>query len=170
MHVFTIRLPEDYRCHGPEIVGLSFFRTSLDHGDGGPTVNPAVDDVFASISDTPPSDPLLVPLWEAERGRHPRLYRMVDILHQPYAAILLTAEEFDGSFCPPPPPLIESPVLSKVQAPAWLNIGGTMRPVQNTPKFSPFYIEFEQEMGGSNFGGGNAQLDFRDMKFDWACG
>ena len=20
------------------------------------------------------------------------------------------------------------------------------------------------------FGGGNAQLDFRDMKFDWACG
>ncbi|MEN1480603.1 hypothetical protein AAIH16_44560, partial [Pseudomonas aeruginosa] len=22
----------------------------------------------------------------------------------------------------------------------------------------------------TNFGGGNAQLDFRDMRFDWACG
>ena len=33
------------------------------------------------------------------------------------------------------------------------------------PEFSPFYVEFEEY-----FGGGNAQLDFRDMKFDWACG
>jgi hypothetical protein len=27
-----------------------------------------------------------------------------------------------------------------------------------------------EDVGGCNFGGGNAQLDFRDMKFDWACG
>ena len=50
------------------------------------------------------------------------------------------------------------------------HIGGTMRPTQNIPKFSPFYVEFEEYFGGYNFGGGNAQLDFRDMKFDWACG
>ena len=51
-----------------------------------------------------------------------------------------------------------------------LHIGGTMRPVQNIPDFSPCYIEFDESFGGYNFGGGNAQLDFRDMKFDWACG
>jgi hypothetical protein len=50
------------------------------------------------------------------------------------------------------------------------HIGGTMRPCQNIPSFSPFYIEFEEYFGNYNFGGGNAQLDFRDMKFDWACG
>lgn len=50
------------------------------------------------------------------------------------------------------------------------HIGGTMRPVQAMPDFSPYYIEFEEYFGGYNFGGGNAQLDFRDMRFDWACG
>jgi hypothetical protein len=50
------------------------------------------------------------------------------------------------------------------------HIGGTMRPIQNIPPFSPFYVEFGEEFGGYNFGGGKAQLDFRDMKFDWACG
>ncbi len=50
------------------------------------------------------------------------------------------------------------------------HIGGTMRPVQAEPDFSPFYVEFEESMGGYNFGGGNAQLDFKDMAFDWACG
>ena len=50
------------------------------------------------------------------------------------------------------------------------HLGGTMRPCQAVPEMSPFYIEFEEYFGGYNFGGGNAQLDFRDMKFDWACG
>ncbi len=50
------------------------------------------------------------------------------------------------------------------------HIGGTMRPVQSAPAFSPFYVGFEEYFGGYNFGGGNGQLDFRDMKFDWACG
>src|SRR5262249_46222079 len=31
------------------------------------------------------------------------------------------------------------------------HIGGTMRPAQNTPRFSPFYIEFDEELGGYNF-------------------
>jgi hypothetical protein len=50
------------------------------------------------------------------------------------------------------------------------HIGGTMKPVQRTPRFSPFYIEFEEYLGGYNFGTGNCQLDFLDMKLDWACG
>ncbi|BBO01946.1 MULTISPECIES: hypothetical protein [Bradyrhizobium] len=50
------------------------------------------------------------------------------------------------------------------------HLGGTMRPCQAVPEMSPFYIEFEEYLGGYNFGTGNAQFDFRDMKFDWACG
>nr|WP_166467479.1 hypothetical protein [Bradyrhizobium symbiodeficiens]QIP06504.1 hypothetical protein HAV00_09705 [Bradyrhizobium symbiodeficiens] len=50
------------------------------------------------------------------------------------------------------------------------HLGGTMRPCQSVPEMSPFYIEFEEYFGGYNFGGGNAQLDFKQMKFDWACG
>lgn len=50
------------------------------------------------------------------------------------------------------------------------HIGGTMYPIQGTPRFSPFYIGFEEYFGGYNFGTGNAQLDFLQMRFDWACG
>jgi hypothetical protein len=51
------------------------------------------------------------------------------------------------------------------------HIGGTMRPAQGTPEMSPYYVEFEEYFGAYNFGGGgNAQLDFYLMKFDWACG
>ena len=51
---------------------------------------------------------------------------------------------------------------------AFNHIGGTMRPAQQIPDMSPFYIGFEEDFGGYNFGGGNAQLDFRALKFDWA--
>jgi len=50
------------------------------------------------------------------------------------------------------------------------HIGGTMFPVQAVPDFSPYYIEFEESFGDYNFGGGNAQLDILNLKFDWACG
>lgn len=45
-----------------------------------------------------------------------------------------------------------------------------MRLCQAVPEMNPFYIEFEEYSGGYNFGDCNAQLDFRDMKFDWTCG
>lgn len=48
------------------------------------------------------------------------------------------------------------------------HIGGSMRPAQNIPDISPYYIEFEEYLGGFNFGGGNAWLDLQTMSFDWA--
>lgn len=50
------------------------------------------------------------------------------------------------------------------------HIGGTMFPVQGVPDIGPHYIGFEEYFGDYNFGGGNAQLDFENMKLDWACG
>ncbi|MOA22162.1 hypothetical protein D3C78_1427040 [compost metagenome] len=50
------------------------------------------------------------------------------------------------------------------------HIGGTMYPVKDIPHgFGPYYIEFGEELGGYNFGCGIAQLDFQNMRFDWAC-
>jgi hypothetical protein len=45
-----------------------------------------------------------------------------------------------------------------------------MRPTQNIPAISPYYVEFDEYLGGFNFAGSNAQLDFRDMAFHWAFG
>jgi hypothetical protein len=238
MHGFTLKLPDDYRVHGEDIVAVSFFATAPDHNDGGAPDDPEIREAVAA------------------RPSHPRLSRMTDILDYEYAALLLTAREYDGAFATPPAPL----ALATADRPRWLDVGGarayresapgyaekilpsmpradlaenraivlmgrasdpnagkgpqdthvkhgpptgyqpyyyyvdgvvsrdnfrlhdwskdhaqnhlggTMRPCQAVPEMSPFYIEFEEYFGGYNFGGGNAQLDFGDMKFDWACG
>ncbi len=238
MHGFTLLLPEDYRVHGADIVAVSFFATPPDHNDGGAVDDPDIRDAVLA------------------RPAHPRLSRMTDILDYEYAALLLTAAEYEGAFATPPAPL----ALATAERPRWLDVGGasaffesappfaqkmfagppradlaenlaialtpratdpnagkapqdphfprnppsdyqsyyyfvggapstenyrlhdwskdhahnhlggTMRPCQAVPEMSPFYIEFEEYFGGYNFGTGNAQLDFKDMKFDWACG
>lgn len=45
-----------------------------------------------------------------------------------------------------------------------------MRPVQNVPESGPCSVGFEEEFGGYDLGGGNAQPDVKNMPFDWACG
>ncbi len=264
-HGFTLLLPSDYRCHGPEIVAVSFFASAVDLNDGGP-IEEAPEIRTAMAGEAAPDDPDLLPFWRAERAAHPRLHRLEDILGTAYAAVLLTRSEFEGPICSPPR-LNGNPYLDRLPPPAWMavgsgaafwqsayspalklpmeqygfyrmlggepgkdlswsralrwtpracdpnagrtpcdphghaptdyvqpffftnnddkntfhdqpwikdhapnHIGGTMRPVQSVPQFSPCYVEFEEYLGGYNFGGGNAQLDFADMKFDWACG
>ncbi len=49
---------------------------------------------------------------------------------------------------------------------AWMHLGGTMRPGQTIPSFSPYYVEFEQWLGGFNFADGTAQLDLETMAFN----
>ena len=267
MHGFTVLLPEDYRCHGPDIVALSFFAIACDQNDGGPATSTKIVEVMKAASDTPPSDPELVVFWQSLRNCHPRLHRMKDILDCEYAIILLTRAEFDGPFCQPPRLGINM-YLADTEPPKWLeagggrayfgdisphldlrledyyaykllgtipeprldwnraidvtpraqdpnsgkapeedygqgtvsgyqrsyywegdvidqqnyrehewvkdhkrdHIGGTMQPVQGMPKFSPFYIGFEEYFGGYNFGTGNCQVDFLNMELDWACG
>jgi hypothetical protein len=271
MHGFTVKLPEEYRVHGPEIVALSFFATATDQNDGGARKR---EDLHAAVTDAnapPPDNRHLLTFWKQAKASHPRLHRMSDILDYEYAVILLTETEFNGPLSQPPQ-LGANPYLDAAKKPQWMSvgsgfaqfsdmgglglgdrpveelyiykmlgaipeqrldwnraigctpraqdlnaglapmdaygdgptetgylnynyyeggvisaetyrehewaknhkpnhIGGTMRPVQATPAFSPFYIGFEEDFGGYNFGaGGNAQLDFLEMKFDWACG
>ena len=271
MHGFTIKLPEDYRVHGPEIVALSFFATAADQNDGGARKRDGLFGAITTADAPPPDNRHLLPFWKHAKARHPRLHRMSDILDYEYAVILLTGAEFNGPLCQPPD-LADNPYLKPNQKPQWMtrggaydmfdsngglglgdrpveelytykilgaipeprldwnraisctprahdpnaglapketygeepadtgyvsfyyyegdeistethrehawskghkpnHIGGTMRPVQATPELSPYYIGFEEYFGGYNFGaGGNAQLDFLEMKFDWACG
>ncbi|KQQ82500.1 hypothetical protein ASF73_19615 [Xanthomonas sp. Leaf131] len=248
LHGFTLRLPNDYRVHGPDVVALSFFATAPDHNDGGPVDGPdGMPAVIQTPAPTPPDDAALRPFWERARLAHPRLTRMQDILDCAYAVVLLSQDAFDGALCPPPS-LVDSALLRQVAPPRWLlvgaaidcatslgkqaptlqvanahalhrpfrlvarandpnagkfpretwdgsvpeggyqspfredfsdhswtaghapnHLGGTMRPVQAMPEFSPYYIEFEEHFGGYNFGSGNAQLDIKTLQFDWAC-
>jgi hypothetical protein len=48
MHGFTVKLPDDYRVHGPEIVALSFFATAADQNDGGARKR---EDLYAAVTD-----------------------------------------------------------------------------------------------------------------------
>lgn len=257
-HSFTLLLPEDYRCHGPEIVAVAFFASPFDLNDGGPRVK-APEIRVAMTSGSVPDDPDLAVFWQAERVAHPRLHRMNDPLNIAHAAILLSQVEFDGPLCRPSP-LLSNPYRDRLPSPAWLkvgsaaaywafqgymrsvrdtlgtepaseleenravhwtartcdpnagrkpyeldqheptdyiqpwhpsrdaegnetyeyhgwveklapmHIGGTMMPMQSVPDFSPYYMEFGEELGGFNFGDGIAQFDFRRLEFDWACG
>lgn len=49
------------------------------------------------------------------------------------------------------------------------HLGGTMCPVQIYPDFSPYYLEFSENLGGFNFGFGVAQLDLKQMLINWSC-
>lgn len=130
MHGFTLQLPEEYRCHGPEIVGVSFFGSPPDHEEG--TRNPRV--AAALAVDAPPTEPDLLPFYEAAQRRHTRVHVMTDTLEAPYAVILLTAEELAGPRTTPPP-LVDSPALAEVPAPRWLTEGSAA--VYDHPRVSP---------------------------------
>lgn len=265
-HGFTLLLPEAYRAQGSDLVAISFFAIAVDHNDGGPAEVKEVRAFFdAWRDDMPtPTDPDLLPFWQAQRQRHPRLHRMTDLLGCPYAVIFHTRAEFDGPFCAPPA-LDPNRYRDRQRPPAWLrvgaaaafwgyedplqapldqgyyrkilgedpqrtpgynralawtprhddpnagraplenppagegqyqrefywqdgkltreayrehpwakghlpnHIGGTMRPAQSIPDgISPYYIEFEETLGGYNFGSGNAWLDLQHLTFDWS--
>ncbi len=248
MHGFTLRLPEDHRVHGPEIVGLSFFALAPEHNDGMAEEGRTIAQLLADHPEAPPADSDLASMWEHVKNEHPRLHRMEDILGCEYAVILLTEAEYSGDFCPVPS-YFDGSAFSDVTRPRWVDrgrqqdwrepggyimkalgadpdgsasfsravtcvardhdpnagvpaeefpdndsaytspfdketyerldwaknfsaqhIGGTMFPVQGVPDVGVHYIGFEEFFGDYNFGGGNAQLDFERMKFDWACG
>ncbi|QBF32399.1 hypothetical protein [Thalassococcus sp. S3] len=254
-HGFTLRLPEDYRVHGPDLPWLSFFSTAMDHLENSDwsRFDPAI---VADANSSRPDDPAAQPFWDAMQNRHPHLHYMTDILDYYYAVVFSTDAAISGPTTPPPDPIVTE-LNAHVPQPSWMtqgafsafvgtspfailgqtihpragvdatcaltwgprredpnaglgprdtyddepaetgyvqpyyfeggeltaeayrqhdwaadhkpnHIGGTMRPVQGVPTMSPFYIGFEEYLGGYNFGTGNAQLDFKNMIFDWA--
>jgi len=118
VHGFTLLLPQDYRCHGPDFVAVSFFSVAFEHTGG--QVNALVE--TALKAEKPPVDPELRPLWLSHHKPHPQFHYMSNGVGGDYAAILLTEAEFNGPFCQPP----QHEDLSRfggVRPPEWLGKG-----------------------------------------------
>ena len=120
VHAFTLRLPDDHRCHGPEIAGVSLFACCSEHSDGGTSPDEAI--LEAMIGEAPPRDARYRPFWDARSAAHPRLYRMADILGDSFAAILLTEDELNGPLCAVPETRAAQG-LSSHNKPGWLARG-----------------------------------------------
>ncbi|MNO37850.1 hypothetical protein D3C76_279410 [compost metagenome] len=120
MHGFTVLLPEDYRCHGPDIVALSFFSVAPDHSE--------LHAICTAMEQKSPSaGPDSLGFEGGARTEHPRLFRLTDLAwpDDPYAIILLTQAEFEGPFCRPPRTYCNpyQKQSFRVPEPAWLSKG-----------------------------------------------
>ena len=102
MHGFTLLIPEDYRCHGPDIVAFAFFATAADQNDGG--AEP--DEAFQRLILDPAAAGEVPEAWRAHHAqalrRPERLTYVSDILGYHYAVLLLTADQLAAEPCPPP--------------------------------------------------------------------
>lgn len=124
-HGFTLLLPEDYRCHGPDVVALSFFASANEHNDGGPVEKTGVIRaalLAAADEGHDDDDPDLVPFWQSRRNGHSCLHRLEDTLGIAFAAILLTSAELNGPFCRPPT-LTGNRYLDLMPPPRWMSVG-----------------------------------------------
>lgn len=81
-HIFTLRLPEEYRMRGAEYVAVSFFA-----GDGQ-----WAGDEEAAVPDAHSDDPFLIQL--AGYTPHPMFYERVDIIDAVFGVLYLTEEEY----------------------------------------------------------------------------
>jgi len=123
-HGFTLRLPDAFKVHGPDIVAISFFGTAPEHVAEIP--DDTVDGLFEIIHspDTSgPRDPQLRAFWEHARKAHPLLHRIEAYSGGDFAIIPLTAEEFKGPACAVPS-IARSQILSETNKPNWMSIGG----------------------------------------------
>ena len=225
-HIWTFRVPEEYRVKGEGYVAISLFQAD-DH-----VANPVegVREVIAGERqiNEPHAQTFWDSLQEYQQNRHPMEIYLEDIICGGWALIWLTQEEFeagstelpkqeqctfpgyksyDGTSCfaqDLPSRYVQlsmregDPNIGRMledfpdesDENAYISMfsqkgkeldlqkkffgkthfGGTANPVQATPKFSPFYIEFEEAFGKANMGGGNGQIDLLNDQLDWACG
>lgn len=102
MHGFTLLIPEDYRCHGPDVVAFAFFATAADQSDGGAEV----DETFQAMILDPSAASDVPETWIAHHAqalsRPDRLHYVTDILNYHYAVLLMDAAQLAGDPCQPP--------------------------------------------------------------------
>lgn len=113
-HAFTLRVPEDYRTQGSEYVALSLFvdEQFLELKSLGKLPE------YASSSgreEIPAGDDLIE---SSHHHRHPRSYKMSDLLGCEYVVLWLTETEFAGPLASPPE-MAEHPWLHGTPEPSW---------------------------------------------------
>lgn len=87
-HVLTIEVPEEYRRHGQDFCGFSFFVGEGQSAEPDDAVTAALNH---SLTGARAEDPFLAQL--ATSRDHPQLQRRVDIIGGQFALIWLTREE-----------------------------------------------------------------------------
>jgi hypothetical protein len=127
-------------------------------------------------------------------AHHPATDRFTDILDHDHAVVWHTEAELGGPRCArPAQPLpegidgaamdLDSPVATESalyltpEEPSRVHIqlGWPLHPVQCSGEelqdrgFGQLVMEIETDVGGSNYGDGNCQIDLENGLLDWAC-
>lgn len=87
-HVLTLKLPQEYRTQGDELVAISFFQGEGQFAEEGDQADAGSDDPFLAQ-------------W-AHSTDHPTLRRLEDVIGGAFALLWLTQEEFDAGPAAPP--------------------------------------------------------------------
>ena len=105
-HLFTLRIPEEYR-RDPKHVAFSVFQGSDGDGGGGETDGVAELINGETTLNELDIDDALRSTWEGiakyAENRHPAEFYVEDIIGCGWCMIFLTEEEFNGKECTPPP-------------------------------------------------------------------
>jgi hypothetical protein len=194
VHGFTILVPEEYRAKGSERVALSYFHPGSSESYG--TDQPRVRQILAGakLSEREQQQPFYAALAAHVDAHHPATDRFTDVLDHDHAVVWHTAAELHGPRCPrPQQPLpdgidgaamdLDSPVVDEVPlfltavepSRVLIQLGWPLHPVQCSADdlqdqgFGQLVMEIETDVGGSNYGDGNCQIDLENGLLDWAC-
>lgn len=116
---FTLRLTEQYRAQGPDYVAITMF---ADQQHDEPNEVEAIARYLGAETPEPPTSPDMQPYFDYRQNRHPKEFRMTDVIDHNFAAIWLTEAEFAGPLCQPPD-LVGNALLRGNPPPPWLEKG-----------------------------------------------
>lgn len=94
-HGFTLRLPQDFRRQGPELVAISFFQAGGGEAESEDERVPALFE-GEELTAADLAEPFLASLLHYRDHKHPRQWDFKDILDVDHAVIWHTAAEFAG--------------------------------------------------------------------------
>ncbi len=92
-HLFTVKVPEDYRVHGQEFMAVSLFYSELDKYDAD------IESFITGQLQEMPQDEHAA-FWEAldvyRKNKHPKSYNISGDFGEEYTVVWLTQAEFEG--------------------------------------------------------------------------
>jgi len=125
-HHFTVRVPEPYRVKGPAYIALAVFSESSYDSKRARAIHNLMDIIFDGRPLPDVTAPELQPFLDHLHNHHPMEFRSKDILHQTFAMIWLTEEEFGAAECEPPVSVVTA-ANDHCELPHWLSASAAQR-------------------------------------------
>ncbi len=200
-HLFTVKVPEEYRVKGQEFMAIAVFQTDCER-PGEIHTSPEME---AYLKQKHPMEVFMedeinfswVVIWLTEAEFNSRAtplpqkndshvdecensvfetdqpaqnIQLKERTNDPNVGKVLCSDEDNSDYIPMFSEKGEELSLSDLFGKP--HFGGTCEPGQMEPDgYSPFYIEFDDKLGGGNLGGdGTAQIDLLNDQLSWACG